>query len=408
MVGNLTRRKLLKAAGTAGGGLLAVSSPSILMRSAVAGSEPIRIAVIQDMSKVYALLGDLHIKGLKLAFDAVGNEIGGRKIEMVVEDTGGDPAVALSKAKKTIATFKPHFVTGPIASNEYAAMKDVVTNANTVWLLLTQGAGAEDTVLPICSPNVFSVSWNNWQLSAPFARWAYENVAKEFWLGYANYNWGQGAGETFKQFFEAAGGKILGAIAPPLGTSDFAPYLSKVVAAKPPAIFCFFAGGDAVNFVKQWEQFGLHKTTKLTGQGFMVEEEVLPAQGEAAVGTISVLNWALTLDNPANLAFRERFKANYQSEPAIYAMMGYDAANVIIRSVTAGKGTDKAALISAIEDMTLDSPRGPVTFNRRTHEAIQSYFVRETRMVSGRPTNVVVANLPKAETPAKACNLTRS
>jgi hypothetical protein len=217
MVGNLTRRKLLKAAGTAGGGLLAVSSPSILMRSAVAGSEPIRIAVIQDMSKVYALLGDLHIKGLKLAFDAVGNEIGGRKIEMVVEDTGGDPAVALSKAKKTIATFKPHFVTGPIASNEYAAMKDVVTNANTVWLLLTQGAGAEDTVLPICSPNVFSVSWNNWQLSAPFARWAYENVAKEFWLGYANYNWGQGAGETFKQFFEAAGGKILGAIAPPFG-----------------------------------------------------------------------------------------------------------------------------------------------------------------------------------------------
>jgi branched-chain amino acid transport system substrate-binding protein len=200
----------------------------------------------------------------------------------------------------------------------------------------------------------------------------------------------------------------LARLPPPLGTSDFAPYLSKVVAAKPPAIFCFFAGGDAVNFVKQWEQFGLHKTTKLTGQGFMVEEEVLPAQGEAAVGTISVLNWALTLDNPANLAFRERFKANYQSEPAIYAMMGYDAANVIIRSVTAGKGTDKAALISAIEDMTLDSPRGPVTFNRRTHEAIQSYFVRETRMVSGRPTNVVVANLPKAETPAKACNLTRS
>ena len=156
--------------------------------------------------------------------------------------------------------------------------------------MLTQGAGAEDTVLPICSRNAFSVTWNNWQLSWPFAQWAYENIAKEFWIGYADYNWGQGAGAVFRESFEQAGGKILGTITPPLGTGDYAPYLSQLAAEKPPAIYCFFAGGDAVNFVNQWQQFGLHKTTKLTGQGFMIEEEVLPAQGENALGTISVLN----------------------------------------------------------------------------------------------------------------------
>jgi branched-chain amino acid transport system substrate-binding protein len=406
MVIKISRRRLLRNVGIAGSGVFTVASPSVFVRSAWAQSEPIRIAVVQDMSKVYALVGDLHVKGLKLAFDAVGNEVLGRKIEMVVEDSAADPALGLSKAKKVIATFKPHFFTGPIASNEYAAMKDVVTHADTIWLLLTQGAGAEDTVLPICSRNAFSVSWNNWQLSSPFAQWAYENIAKEFWLGYANYNWGQGAGAVFKESFEKAGGKILGSITPPLGTADYAPYLSQLVAAKPPAIFCFFAGGDAVNFVKQWQQFGLHKSTKLTGQGFLAEEAVLPAQGEAAVGAITVLNWAATLDVPANKMFKEQFKEKYKAEPAIYAMIGYDAAHVIIQAVTAAKSTETAALIPAIENMTLDSPRGTLKFDHKTHEAIQRYYVRDTKLVDGQPASVVIADLPIVETPAKACNLT--
>jgi branched-chain amino acid transport system substrate-binding protein len=400
-----TRRELLKSAGLAGGGLLTASLPLGLGRRVWAQNEPIRVAVVQDMSNVYGLIGDLHVKGLQMAFDSVGNEILGRKIDMIVEDTAADPAAGLSKAKKVLATFKPHFFTGPIASSTYAAMKDMVTRSDTVWLLLTQGAGAEDTVLPICSRNAFSVTWNNWQLSWPFAQWAYKNIAKEFWLGYADYNWGQGAGAVFKESFENAGGKILGTIAPPLGTADYAPYLSKLVAEKPPAIYCFFAGGDAVNFVKQWRQFGLHETTKLTGQGFMVEEEVLPAQGEDALGTISVLNWALTLDVPANKAFREQFQAAHGGEPAIYAMTAYDAGRIMIEAVTAAGSSDSAALIPVIETMALDSPRGTVKFDRKTHEAIQPYYVRETQLVEGRPTNVVIDKLPIAETPAKACDL---
>jgi branched-chain amino acid transport system substrate-binding protein len=408
MVAKITRRRLLRTAVQMGGGYFAIASPFVIVRAAWAQSEPIRVAMVQDMSKVYGLIGDLHVKGLKLGFESVGNEILGRKIEVVVEDTSADPAVALSKTKKVMATFKPHFFAGPISSSSYAAIKGVVSKADTVWLTLTQGAGAEDTVLPICSRNVFSLGWNNWQLSAPFAGWAYEHLAKEFWIGYANYNWGQGAGATFKAAFEKAGGKILGSITPPLGTADYAPFLSQLVAAKPPAFFCFFAGGDAVNFVKQWEKFGLHKTTKLTGQGFLVGEEVLSAEGNAALGTISVLNWALTLDTPANKIFRAKFQAKYKTDPAVYALTAYDAAHLIAQSVTAAKSTDAAALIPVIENMTLESPRGAVKFSRKTHEAVLPYYVRETKRVDGKLTNAVIANLPIVETPAKACDLTRS
>lgn len=400
-----TRRELLKTAVLAGSGLLTGGLALGSSRIGWAENEPIRVAVVQDMSNVYGLIGDLHVKGLQMAFDSVGNEIMGRKIDMIVEDTAADPAAGLSKAKKVLSTFKPHFFTGPIASSTYAAMKDMVTRADTIWLLLTQGAGAEDTVLPICSRNAFSVTWNNWQLSWPFAQWAYENIAREFWIGYADYNWGQGAGAVFRESFEQAGGKILGTITPPLGTADYAPYLSQLAAEKPPAIYCFFAGGDAVNFVNQWQQFGLHKTTKLTGQGFMIEEEVLPAQGENALGTISVLNWALTLDVPANAAFRQAFNAEHGGEPAIYAVTAYDAGRLMIEAVTAAGSTDSAALIPVIENMTLDSPRGTLRFDPKTHEAIQPYYIRETRLADGRPTNVVIDTLPIVETPAKSCAL---
>jgi branched-chain amino acid transport system substrate-binding protein len=160
-----------------------------------------------------------------------------------------------------------------------------------------------------------------------------------------------------------------------------------------------------VNFVKQWQAFGLHKTTKLTGQGFIAEEAVLPAQGEAALGIISVLNWAATLDNTANNTFKERFKAKYQADPAIYAMMGYDAAQVIVQAVTAAKSTEQSALIPVIETTTIDSPRGTLKFDHKTHEAVQRYYVRDTKLVAGQPASVVIADLPVEETPSKACHL---
>ncbi len=403
-----TRRELLKSAGLAtGGGLMATSLPAGFHTAMAASNEPIRVAIVVDISKVVSFLGNLYIKGIQMAFEEVGYEILGRKVEVVIEDTEANPAVGFAKAKKVLATFKPHFFVGPMASSTYAAMKDLVVRSNTIWLILTQGAGAEDTVLPICSRNAFSVSWNNWQLSYPFGQWAYKNIAKEFWLGFSNYNWGQGAAAVFKESFEKAGGKITGTIAPPFGTSDFAPFLARVVAAKPPAIYCFFAGGDAVNFVKQWNQFGLHKTTKLTGQGFVVDEAVLPAQGKAALGTTSILNWARTLDLPANKKFQDQFNARHKGKwpVAIYPITGYDAGRVIIEAVTKAKTTDTAKLVPVIENLTLDSPRGTLRFDPKTHELIQPYYIRETRLVGGRPTNVVIETLPATKTPAKACNL---
>ena len=87
-------------------------------------------------------------------------------------------------------------------------------------------------------------------------------------------------------------------------------------------------------------------------------------------------------------------------------MNGYDAAHTSIQAVTAAKSTEATALISAIETMTLDSPRGAVKFDHKTHEAIQRYYVRDTKMVAGQPQSVVIADLPIVETPAKACHLT--
>lgn len=107
----ISRRDVLKSASIASAGWLGAP---FLMNKAWAQPEPIRVAVVQDMSKTYRLISDLHVKDLKMAFDTAGNEVMGHKIEMIVEDTGGDPAVTLSKTKKVLSTFKPHFFTGPV------------------------------------------------------------------------------------------------------------------------------------------------------------------------------------------------------------------------------------------------------------------------------------------------------
>ena len=77
----------------------------------------------------------------------------------------------------------------------------------------------------------------------------------------------------------------------------------------------------------------------------------------------------------------------------------------MIEAVQAAGSTDSAALIPVIENMSLDSPRGTIRFDPKTHEAIQPYYIRETRLVDGRPTNVVIDSLPIVETPAKSCAL---
>ncbi|MBI3660762.1 ABC transporter substrate-binding protein [Candidatus Acetothermia bacterium] len=402
----LTRRSLLKwSAAAAGVGALSWSGWLTSGRA-----NEIKIAAVSDFSAppFSALTRDM-MDGFRLALEQAGNSAGGRGFQIIEADEQNVPARGVEVTKKVIEQDKADFIIGPISSAVAAGMRDVIAASNTVWMI--SNAGNIELTGERCARNIFRTSFSSWQTAYPFGPWAFQNVSQSCFLAYANYAFGQQTGQYFTESYTAKGGKILGQVTPPLGTSDFSAFLPAIANANPPAVFAFFSGSDAVAFVKQFAEFGLKDKIKLTGPGFLVEEDVLPAQGDAALGVRSLLFWALTLENRNNILFRAAYKAKTSREPSVFAVQGYDTANIIVDMVNrlGGKLNNLDDTIRAAETTVINnSPRGfTVRFDPATHNVILNMVVREVRKVNGQITNVVIDQLGEAIQPTFGCKLNK-
>jgi branched-chain amino acid transport system substrate-binding protein len=390
----LTRRRLL---GVALGGAAALTgklaepfgAPAVLG----AASGPVKLGVLLPYSKVYQQLGEDITSAMTLYFEGVGFKAGGRSITMIKEDEEIDPQVALRKGRKLIENDNVDIMAGLVASPSALALRDAVHNSKT--LLVIANAGANAVTRARRSPYIFRVSFSNWQTSYPIGKWFYDNVARSCLVGASDYAAGHEDINAFKESYLAAGGKVVGEVYPPLNNTDYGPYVAQMQKAKPEAIFVFFAGSDAARFVTQGAQYGLFKDSRLAGPGFLVEEDVLPAQGRNALGAYSCLHWALTLQTPENLAFTRAYRDRWKRDATVYAMQGHDTARVIVEALnaTAGDTSNKTKLIDAMTAVKFVSPRGPISFDPETHNVIQSMYVRQVREVGKAIHNVVFANL---------------
>lgn len=237
-------------------------------------------------------------------------------------------------------------------------------------------------------------------MSYPFGKWFYANVGREAALTAANYGFGTESIAAFKETFLAAGGKVVGEVYPPLNNTDYAPYIAQVQKLNAEASYHFYSGSDAVRFIQQAAQYGLTKT-RITGAGFMVEQDVLPAQGADAVGIYSPLHWALTLQNPVHLAVTREYKARFKREASVFAVQGYDAARAIVEALnkTGGDVGNKDRFAEAMAGVRFDSPRGPFEFDPNTHNVVQTIYVRQVRRVGNSIANVVFENLGRVKDP---------
>jgi branched-chain amino acid transport system substrate-binding protein len=345
-----------------------------------ASTSPVKVGVILPYSQVYQQLGEDITSGMMLYFASAQGRAGGRPITLIREDEEIDPQVALRKARKLIESDNVDLLTGLVSSAAALAIRDVVHNTKTI--LIVSNAGANAITRARRSPYIFRVSFSNWQVCFPMGRWVYANVARNCALGGSDYAAGHEDVDAFKQSYLAAGGQVVGEVFPPLNNTDYGPYIGQIQRMKPQAMFMFFAGSDALRFVTQAAQYGLLKDTRLTGPGFLVEEDVLPAQGRNALGVYSSLHWALTLQRPENLAFTRAYKARWNRVPTVYAMQGYDAARTIVEALNAvgGNTADKSRLIEAIAAVRFTSPRGPISFDPETHNVVQTIYVRQVRV----------------------------
>jgi branched-chain amino acid transport system substrate-binding protein len=399
----VTRRKFLGGATLAATG--AAMGPWVLRAHAQAG--PIKIGVVLPYTGVYAVLGESITQAMELVFARENWTVAGRKIELIKEDDEMKPPVGIRKTEKLIDSDKVDILTGPVHSGILMGMRDKVHNSKTI--LIVSNAGADAISRERCSKWIFRTSFSNWQPCQPMGGWVAKNVSKDVFLTAPNYQAGKDMMGAFKESFIPAGGKVVAEDYPKLGETDYAPYLTKIRQSGAKAVFAFFSGSDAVNFVKQYAQYGLKDSIKLTGAGFLTEPDVLPAQGAAALGVLTGHFYTPLLDNQTNHAFVKAFREKYFGKmPDGFACQGYDTAEVIVRALKAVNGNtqDKDRLVGAIAKVEFDSPRGRFRFDPKTHNVIQPFiYIREVREVYGGLNNVVVDKVANVADPGTGCTL---
>ena len=352
----------------------------LLSLNAAQAQEKLKIGFIATLSGPPAVLGTQLRNGFLLGIKNLGGKLGGREVEVVVQDDELKPDVAVSKVKAFVERDKVDFVVGPIFSNILQAILKPATDGGAI--LISPNAGTSNFAGKECNPNLFVTSYQNDQNHEVLGKYAQDKGMKKVFIMAPNYQAGKDALAGFKRYFK---GEVLDEVYVPLNQLDYSAELSKIAAAAPEAIFVFLPGGMGVNFVKQFRQAGLaDKITFLSA--FTVDEGTLPAQQDAALGFFGGSNWAPNLDNPQNKAFVASFEKDYNAVPGSYAFQAYDAAFLIDSALkqTGGKTDNKDALRAALMKADFKSPRGKFKFYTNHYPIQDFYLVKVAKRADGK------------------------
>ena len=362
--------------------------------------KPYKVGFMLPYTGTYAALGNAIENGFKLYVEEQGGKLGGDPIEYVRVDDESDPAKATDNINKLIKRDQVDVVVGTVHSGVAMAMAKVAKDSGV--LMIDPNAGADAVTGPMCAPNIFRSSFSNWQpayaMGVEAAKRGYKNAVTITW----KYAAGEESANGFKEAFTKGGGKVIKDLTLPFPNVEFQALLTEIASLKPDVVYTFFAGGGAVKFVKDYAAAGLNKSIPLVGAGFLTDG-TLDAQGEAAQGLLTTLHYADGLTNAKDKAFRLAYAKAYKLQPDVYAMQGYDAAQILGAGLAAVKGdkSKKEAMIAAMEKARIDSPRGPFTLSK-AHNPVQDIYLRK---VVGKE-NVVQGVAVKAlADPARGCRM---
>ena len=365
-----------------------------------APGDKVKVGLMLPYTGTYASLGNAITNGFKQYVAENGGKLGGREVEYFTVDDESDPAKATENANKLVKRDKVDLLVGTVHSGVALAMAKVARENKT--LLIVPNAGADEITGPLCAPNVFRSSFSAWQPSYAMGEVLAKKGVKKVVTVTWKYSFGLQSVEGFKEAFEKGGGKVAKDMTLPFPNVEFQPFLTEIAAIKPDAVFVFFAGAGAAKFVKDYAAAGLNKTIPLYGPGFLTDGN-LDAMGDAGKGLQTTLHYADGLDNKKDQAFRLNYAKTYKMQPDVYAVQGYDAAQLYAAGLKAANGdvANQAGVIKGMESAKIDSPRGAFTLSK-AHNPVQDIYLRE---VQGGQNKVVSTPVKALADPARGCKM---
>ena len=373
------RRKLLS--GTAAAALVAN-----LPLPAIAQAKPIKIGLLTVKTGPLAQGGIQMEQGTRLFLKNSGDKLAGRATELIVADTGGNPAGAKTKAQELIERDNVDMIFGPLAAFELLAISDYVASKKVPILSL---AAAEDMTQRKPNPYFVRASATAAQAMQPLGDYAAKElkyktaitIVEDFAFGYEQMG-------GFQRVFEDAGGRVKAKLWPPIVTPDYTPYLAQL--SDVDVIVQGFAGSNPLKFMKQYKDAGL--ILPVIGGETAGDDALLKSFGDEAIGMISASPYTVDLDTPSNQKFVAGMLRDYENLPGLYAAGLYINGMVADAALkkTGGKADDRDALIKALREVALtDTPRGPFHFDHFGN-VVGDIFIRRCERMDGKLVNTTI------------------
>ena len=358
---------------------------------------PIKIGLLLPYTGPLTVQGTDTTRGLELYLSKVGAKAGGREIQLIKEDTEAKPDVGVTKVKKLVERDRVDFLVGPVNSAVALAIRTYI-HEQGVPLIVPVAFTRDLTAPDKASPSIFRVIETTDQSNYPMGGWVIKNTKyRKVIVMATDFVAGHHSAEAFMAGFREAGGEIVREIYAPLGTADFAPFLTQASPIKADAVWAFVGGADGIRFVKQYKEYGLNERFALIGYNVLADDTILPAIGDTALGIVTVGAYSATIDTPENKAFVREYEQRHNIWPTRYSEAGYASAQLIAAAVEALKGElgDKAKVREALRRAVTEikPPRGAIQFDQY-NQVITNIYVMKVEKQGGRLVNAIIDRIP--------------
>ncbi len=387
MTTHTNRRKFLA-------GSTAVATAAAFPMPSIAQNAPLKIGLLTVKTGPLAAGGIHFEEGITSFLKDKNFTLSGRKIDLIIADTGGNPAGAKNKAQEVVERDKVDIVLGPFAAFELLATVDYLKEQKKPTLAF---AGAEDVTQRKANSYLTRTSYTSAQCLYPLA----DYVIKEMKLKRActmgdDFAFGYEQVGGFQRVLEEQGGQVAKKLWSPLNTADYAPYVAQIPADCD--VVCeVLAGSNPLKFTSQAKGLGIKQP--LVGGATVADDTIIGAHGDEAAGLINTNPYTLDLNTDANQRFIAAMKKNYGADVRIghYAACFYTNGMIIEAALakTGGKADDPDAFTKAVRSISLaETPRGSISFDAYGN-AVVDVYVRRAEKQGGKMVNKTIKTYRK-------------